>query len=86
MRKHNLGQALDVIAGLIEGQRIAEPGRYKVVWIKDHTEIRKNNKPDKESFLIIILTSQDINEGLTAEKWDIITGRVGTLIETGVIK
>lgn len=79
-------QALKVIADLIEGQRIAGPHYYEVVWIKDHFVCRRIRKVDKGQYLIIELRAKDINEGLSCAKWSTIESRLRVLIETEVIK
>lgn len=82
----NFYHALRIITDLIEGQRIAGPHYYEVIWIEDHFVCRQMGKVDKNAYLIIKLRAQDINEGMTNTQWDIVAHRLRVLIKEGVIK
>ncbi len=78
--------AMDEIAELVTGQRIATDGKFEVVWLENHFTCRRCSARNTNGIHLVYLLCQDINEGLPSDKWDIIRSAVRSLIEKGVVK
>lgn len=81
-----INTAMNTIADLIAGHRIATGGMYEVAWIQDRFVCRRGSFDLQGGRVIVRLRSRDINEGLRDVLWNIIRTEVRSLVREGVIK